>query len=71
MKEQITQRAKSKTYWLGMAVMFLSYAQTNIGQIEQFLGGYEGAVTFVIGGLIMFMREVTTKPLSGKNAPKA
>ena len=69
MKQQIQQRAKSKTYWLGFAVMMLSYVQSNIAQVDQFLGEYKGLVMFVIGALIMILREVTKGPLSDKNVP--
>lgn len=67
MKQQIKQRVRSKTYWLGFAVMMLSYAQSNIGQVDQFVGEYKGLVTFVIGALIMVLREATKGPLSDKN----
>lgn len=69
MKQQIQQRAKSKTYWLGIAIMLLSYVQENFVLVEQYVGEYKGTVIFIIGGLILFFREITKGPLSEKNAP--
>lgn len=62
----VKQRAKSKTYWLGMAIVMLSFAQANFAQIAAFMGEYSSAVNFCIGMAICVMRELTKSSLSAK-----
>lgn len=66
MKKEIGQRIHSKTYWLGFGVLFLGYLQQNFSLIDSYLGDYKNAVYFVVGVLILIMRELTTQPLSEK-----
>lgn len=68
MKKEIVQRAYSKTYWLGLAVLLLGYLQQNFSLIDSYLGEYKNAVYFVIGILILIMRELTKEPLSEKKS---
>lgn len=65
-EEIVKQRLKSKTYWLGLAVLILTYAQANFALISQYVGEHQNAINFVIGFLILFFREITKEPLSKK-----
>lgn len=69
----VKQRWKSKTYWLGFFVMILTYAQANYSLVSQYLGEYQNGINFLIGFLILVLREVTKEPLSEKtnDVPKA
>lgn len=67
----VAQRAASKTYWFGLAIMLLGYVQDNFPLIDHYLGQYDTAVKFAIGFVIILLREVTTKALKEKgNATK-
>lgn len=58
---------KSKTNWLGVAVVALSYAQANQEQIEQYIDPYYLPLFgFVLGGAIIVVRFFTSQPLSEK-----
>lgn len=70
MKKEIAQRISSKTYWLGLAVLALGFLESNIAQLDVFLGEYSGPVKIGIGLLILIMRELTKVPLSEKTIPK-
>lgn len=65
-EKAIAQRAKSKTYWLGLAVSLLAYLQANFPLLEGYLGDYKNAVLFLVGLGICYLRELTDKPLSKK-----
>jgi len=69
MKKQIQERAYSKTYWLGFAVLLLGYLQQNFALLETYLGDYKDSVFFVVGFLILILRELTKEPLSQKSKP--
>lgn len=69
MKKQIQERAHSKTYWLGFAVLLLGYLQQNFALLETYLGDYKDSVFFVVGILILILRELTKEPLSQKAKP--
>lgn len=62
----VAQRAKSKTYWLGIVIMLLGFAQANFPMIAGYLGEFQGAVNFLIGALVLILRELTKEPLSDK-----
>lgn len=62
----LSKRLKSKTYWLGVLVIFVGFAQANFPMIANYLGEYQGAVNFVIGFLVLFLRELTKTPISEK-----
>ena len=66
MKDGINQRINSKTYWLGMAVLVLGFLQSNISQLDAWLGEYRGPVNVAIGLAILVMRELTKAPLESK-----
>lgn len=69
MKKQIEQRAKSKTYWLGFAVMLLGYLQQNFSLIDKYLGDSRDIAFFAVGFLILVLRELTKTPISEKGKP--
>lgn len=62
----IVQRLKSKTYWLGASVIALGFIQGNLHHLEEILGKWYGPVLMLIGVLVIFLRELTTKPLAEK-----
>lgn len=66
MNKKVQARLYSKTYWLGLIVLVLTYTQSNFALIKSYLGEYESAVNYAIGLSILVLREVTKKPLSDK-----
>jgi len=71
MMEKIKQWFKSKTIWFNTvgvpALMSLMvYAEQNIALIRDNLGSSFGVATIVIGLINVWLRSVTTKPLSEK-----
>lgn len=62
----IIKRLKSKTYWLGIAAMAMSYMQTNADMLRPFLEEHFGLVMFLFGLGSMFIRELTKAPVSDK-----
>lgn len=69
MKEQIAQRAKSKTYNFGLIIILLGYLQQNHKILDTYLGDNKDLVLFLIGMLILLFRELTTSSLSEKGKP--
>ncbi len=67
--KKIWQRLKSKTYWLGHAVLLLGFLEIvqNTGQINVLFDGKTQAwVTLSFAVAIYILREVTTKSLAEK-----
>lgn len=62
----VVQRWKSRTYWLGLFVIFLTYLQTNFALVAQYVGEYQNLINFIVGFLILALREATKEPLSAK-----
>lgn len=62
----IKARLKSKTYYLGLFVLCLTFTQDNFGLVSQYLGEYSNLVNYTIGVLILIMRELTVEPVSKK-----
>ena len=58
---------RSKTIWLGghlmVAAPVLEYARDNSHLLSQYIGRADGAVSFALGALIVWLRKVTTKPI--------
>lgn len=65
-KKAVKDRAISKTYWFGLALMALGYVQDNFSMLESFLGEYSGLVYIGIGLVVLILRERTTQSLSEK-----
>jgi uncharacterized membrane protein len=66
MNKKIKERLSSKTYWLGLLVIVLTFTQDNFGLIQQYLGDNANAANYAVGVLILVLRELTKEPLSGK-----
>ena len=64
MKALVIQRAKSGTYWLGLAVGSLGLIEANFHLVADVLGDKAGLVNLIIMLAIFALRETTTKPLS-------
>jgi len=62
----ISQRLKSKTYWLGLVVSTLGVIQMNWPEVQASLGAYAGWAYIGLGIAINIMRELTTGSLSDK-----
>jgi hypothetical protein len=56
---------KSKSVWLGLLVVVLSWAQTTIGDAG-LTPDQLGVAGSVLGALIVWLRGLTTKPLAEK-----
>ena len=65
-KDAIKQRAKSKTYYFGLAIMVLGYAEANFSVIQNLFGTNAGYVNCGIGLAILVLRELTKTPLNQK-----
>ena len=62
-----TGAVKSKTNWLGLSVIVLTYAQANLAQLEGMVSaGTLKTVGFALGIAIIVNRFFTTQPLSQK-----
>ena len=57
----------SKTIWLGghliAASPLLQYARDNVSSLHYIIGKYDAAVSFLLGGVLIWLRNVTTKPI--------
>lgn len=69
MFEFIRQRLMSKTYWFGGGLVGAGVAQPYydlVSLVISLLPGGTGTLVAIIGGLILWLREVTNNPLSAK-----
>ena len=58
---------KSKTHWLGYALVGLGAIQTYAPAIQEAIpSNWYGIGTFVVGVLTVVLRSVTTKPIEQK-----
>lgn len=64
--EILKQRAKSKGYYLAMAVTALGAVQTALPGVQEQLKDYYGFIVMGVGVAIAIIREMTNKPLSEK-----
>lgn len=63
----LIKRIKSKTYWLGAAVVAAGFLDQNTQLISQLIPEqYRGLAVSLIGVAVWVLREVTTQPLSDK-----
>jgi hypothetical protein len=58
---------KSKTIWLGAHLMaaapMLEYARDNSTMLHAYIGKADAAVSFVLGLVVVWLRNVTRQPL--------
>jgi len=68
MLKHISNRLKSKTYWLGIATLLLGAletAQATGALPEMFSPNAKAGVTIGVAVAIFILRELTTKPVGG------
>ena len=65
----------SKTIWLGTHLMaaapVLEYARDNSTLLHHYIGAADGAVSFALGVVVVWLRNVTRKPIGKVAAPVA
>lgn len=58
---------RSKTVWLGAHLMLaapvLEYARDNSTLLHPYIGRADGAVSFALGALVVYLRNVTRGPI--------
>jgi uncharacterized membrane protein len=65
--ELITQRLKSKTYWVAIVGALLTVIETNSGFFGQFIPAPYGSYIVMLWPVLMLvLRELTTSALSDK-----
>ncbi len=65
--ESIKAFFKSKTMRFQIICALLIMAESNLGLIETYLGSSYGIVTFVVIGINVYLRTITTEALHSKN----
>ena len=62
----MNKQMKSKTNWLGTAVLILGTIQTGLPEVAHYLGDKMGLINMGIGVAIIILRQLTTQPISEK-----
>ena len=62
----------SKTVWLGAHLMaaspVLQYAHDNVSSLHEIVGKFDAAIAFVLGAVIVWLRNVTSIPIGKPDA---
>lgn len=61
---------KSRTIWVNVIVAILGFLELNLHLVQDNLGDKYGVVFIVIGVLGIYLRAVTTQPLSERRVNK-
>lgn len=65
-KQSFKGHAKSRTSWVGLSIVLLSFVQANFDLVARHLGEAQGAVLFTVGLTIIALRHVTTTAVADK-----
>ncbi len=71
-KNKILGSAFSKTVWFALLLMFVNWVQNNTGVIAAlFPTEYNELVLYVVGGIVILFRWITTQPVEDKLPSRA